>query len=306
MTKVGYGKIHAPAPQESEKGLGITGVDLEVAVIGYIIKEVDKAVTKARTGDYGAKAQDVSGLDFSGGGYLLVLHTVKTSPKLGKVATLKDFLSNQPGTAGNTLRTQMAAESVAGADVDKAVQRLVTQKQIDEGDHIALLVVCPVKQLPDRKLYAVSLDGLYFPVISARRFKGESSHVVQRLAKENESMTLEIYGSKGYNYTTGTINVPLAWFPPQGTGHAQWLGRNKVNDELKTDGNQAAQKQLEQLLSNDTAAALAAHRDVAAPTPADQAVLRADAHVSETSQATGWIVKGIDKLGGLLTSAVKK
>lgn len=284
-----------------------------MAVIGYLIKEADKAVTKARTGDYGATGQNVSRLDFSGRGYLLALHTVKTSPKLSKVATLKDFLSNQPGTAGHDLRTQMAAQSVAGADVAAAVRRLVTQAQIDAGDHIALLVVCPVKRLPAADLpanapavYAVSLDGLYFPVLSAKRFKGESHNLVQRLAKENESMTLEVYGPTGTGYTTGVVNVPLAWFPPEKSGNAQWLGRDRVAQEMDAHHNEAAKKQLEQLLSNDTAAALAARRAVVAPSSSTKALLRADVHISETSDATGWLVKGIDKLGGMLTSAVSK
>lgn len=325
VTAVGHGVVHPPVPEKrqhkmsGQKGLVaplslISGADIGVAVIAYLIKEADKAVTKARTGDYGATGQDISMMDFNGKGYLLVLHTVKSNPdKLSRVATVGDFIGGKFGTAGGDLRMQMQQQSVAGADVGEAVYRLQKKNNIPNSDHIALLVVCPVKRLPRGELpsgapevYAVTLDGLYFPVVSAQRFKGESRNLMQRLAKENESMTLEAYGPGGNRYTTGVVDVPLAWFPPDQTGNAQWLSVKTVQAEMIKHHNKAAQEQLAKLLSDDTSAALAARRAVVAPTSDQQSLLRADVHISETNQATGWIVKGIDKIGGLLTSAVKK
>ncbi len=81
-------------------------------IIGYLFEQADKAITKAREGEYAASGYVPALATSPGNGYFVILRTVKPSAKLGKIATVADFINEAPGgsvTPGSTLHQQVRA-----------------------------------------------------------------------------------------------------------------------------------------------------------------------------------------------------
>ncbi len=189
------------------------------------------------------------------------------------------------------------------------VRDLAAKNKIPLDEHIALLTVCPVVRMnPDESpaIYAVLLDGMYFPVLKGRRFAGESSDIASRVAKSRESMNLEVYGPHGSGYTSGIVKVPLVWAPPgKEDAAAGWVSSDALKTALNARHNKDGIESLEELTERDVDKRLARRQAFLAPNASYARYVRADANVSETTEATGWILKLTAKLKDEVTGLVK-
>lgn len=307
---------YSPAQRGTSSGVQIksvtlagVGVSAATYIIGYLFEQADKAITKAREGDYSASEYVPALATSPGDGYFVILRTVKPSVNLGKVATVADFTANAPGTPGGILYGQMLdSKSVARGNIRSVVRNLAVKNKIPLDEHIALLAVCPVVRMNAEEapaIYAVLLDGMYFPVLKGRRFAGESSDLVSRVAKSKESMTLEVYGPHGSGYTSGTVKVPLVWSPPgKEDAAAHWVSSNALKAALNARHDKDGIESLDHLAERDVDKRLARRQAFLAPSPSYARYVRADAKVSETTEATGWILKLTSKLKDEVTGLI--
>lgn len=306
-------KATSTGPQTKSAILAGVGVSVATYIIGYLFEQADKAITKAREGEYAASDYVPALANSPGNGYFVILRTVKPSTKLGKVATVADFINEAPDapvTPGSILHQQMLASgSVAAGNIRAEVKKLAIKSKIPFDEHIALLVVCPVARMnPDESpaIYGVLLDGMYFPVLKGRRFAGESSDIVSRVAKSKESMTLEVFGPNGSGYNTGTIKVPLVWSPPgKGEEPAAWVSSAKLKEALDKRNAKDGIEALDKLTDRDVDKRLARRQAFLPPDASYARYVRADAKVSETTEATKWILKLTAKLKDEVTGLVK-
>jgi len=328
---LGYGNLvgkSEPADHAGEQSIGIpTPAGVATWLIGFVVTQVDKQVTEMRTGDYAAKGVDLQTRSFPENGFLVVVRTIADPEgKYPQIASVGDFISHNIGTPGGDLNSTIAnTTTVTGISPDghlssrklglsspqlsAAVKRALANEKDDkkptaDTDRIALLAVCPILKLDKApanasRVYGVGLSGLYFPLMAAARFGGESSDLFDRIAKAKEAMTLEVYGPNGSGYTTGIIKVPLVWSPPHKGERAEWVTGSSILEEIKRRHDKDGATSLGQLFDEDAISRLKQRTAFVSPRPSIQPLLRADAKVSETSEATGWIVKAVDEVGGL-------
>ncbi len=311
-TSIGYGRSQRSVvitKEETDPTIAgapiITTTAVATYIVGYIFSEVDEAVTKARTGDYGRKGvslQNTGG--FPDGGFLVITRTIKDSGnKFSSVATVSDFKSGKSGTIGGDLLTTIASTAKdskgnkpSKSEISKAFSQALKGTKAGDSDKIALLALCPLMKLEGNSgatVYAIGLDGIYYPLLGASRFGIESPDLARRIAKSKESMTLEIYGPNGSGFTTGVAKIPLVWNPPGGSISDSWLTSKELLGHLYDD---AQQKNLRDLLVKDAEVRLTKRQAFIKPSERIRPLLRADFQVSETSEATGWIKDGIDSL----------
>ena len=308
---IGYGKMAKLRAKIEKPPEGVESVPMlstaavATYIIGYVFSEADKAVTKARTGDYGKKGVRLKNTgDFPEGGFLLITRTIK-DPKnnLAGVATVGDFKAGAGGTAGGSLLSAIVSEtkdsagrlpsrsSITGAFADS-----LKGTNASDDDKIALLALCPLMKLEGNtgaRVYAIGLDGIYYPVMGGSRFGIEAPELSRRVAKSKESMTLEIYGPNGSGFTTGVAKIPMVWNPPTGKEQDPWLTGDEILAQLYDD---TQQKEMKDLLTRNAEARLSKRQAFMQPAPSIRPLLCGDFQVSETSEATGWIKKGIEKL----------
>lgn len=303
---IGYGsQFHAEPPKSTGRpSFGAAPVAMAATyLIGYIFNEVGDRITKARTGSYGPKGAHLTNTDqFPKGGYFVIIRTIRDEEnKFPNLASVNDFIKGTKGTAGGNLKYEIlqSAEdggSLTGTSLTKTVFSSVGGKY-DNTDKLALLAVCPILKLDEKSgsmgLYGIGLTGIYFPVLKASRFGLESSSLSKRITSSKESMTLEIHGPNGTGYTTGVAKVPLVWNPPQKGSESEWMDSKLIFSHL-TDKDQ--KDQIKELISQDAMFRLSKQQAFVAPSPATRRYLFADVGVSETSEATGWLVKEVKAL----------
>lgn len=305
-------KITKGGPQTESAMLAGAAVSAATFIIGYLFEQADKAITKAREGEYSASDYVPALATSPGNGYFVILRTVKPSAKLAEVTTVADFIDEAPEreTPGRRLHAAMVHSGcVAAGNIRPVVRDLAAKNKIPLDEHIALLVVCPVVLMNPQEspaIYAVLLDGMYFPVLKGRRFAGESSDLFSRVAKSQESMTLEVYGPHGSGYTSGIVKVPLVWTPPgKGGERGGWVSSDRLKEVLNARHNKDGIETLDQLTERDVDKRLARRQAFLPPDASYARYVRADAKVSETTEATGWILKLTAKLKDEVTGLIK-
>jgi hypothetical protein len=298
---IGYGTSTKTYSQKT------AGAGAATFLIGYIFKELDKAITEARTGNFGDKGIRLSGTgSFPKNGHLIIVRTVSDpANNFPNIAGVKDFLQKTPGTPGDELRKEIIrSSSIDSQDLERSLAQAIQnadKPSIEDTDKISLLVYCPIIQLETgitnaANIYGVTLSGMYYPLLAGSRFAGESSDIFSRISKSKESMVVEIYGPQGSGFTTGVVQVPLAWSPPSSKDErAQWVTSEKLFDTYKARHNTDLKKLLDDVLQKDGNIRLDHRQAFIQPRRNIRPLLRADFSVSETSEATGWIIKLMEK-----------
>jgi hypothetical protein len=301
------GRISQPAPSNMKNAVGAGPAALAATyLVGYLFDEVSDKIKEERAGDFLKKGIVLNtNSAFPNGGYLVVVRTVADPEgRFPGVATVEDFLAeDRPNTPGGRLKKQMvrsAGNKKDGYILDPSelsgTVKAALKHDVKPHDKIALLALCPMiplnQESNDAKIYAIGLTGVYYPIIGGSRFSVESEDLVRRIAKSKEAMTLEIYGPQGTGYTTGVAKVPLVWNPPPKESDAQWM------DSKALFGNLIAQEQeqeLQELLSVKMNSRLSKRQAFVEPRKDIRSLLRADVSVRESSDATGWLLKQVDK-----------
>jgi len=285
------------------KALGfLGGAEIGVFVIGLIFTEADKAVTKARTGDYTAEGRKLSGTGtFPRNGYLVLARTISDPDnKFPEIAGANDLINSTPGTAGEQLAREISLKARISRNSLGETLRKSLGPNLKDDDKISMLALCEVVPLQGNStgtdLYGVTFGGMYYPLLAGSRFVGESTDTFTRISKSKEAMLLEIYGPNGSGFTTGIVKVPLAWSPPAHKGErALWLTGDDLLKAYSNTHNKDQIKELKQLLDNKADERLARRQAFVEPKGISLNTLRGDYGVSETSEATGWILKAVGK-----------
>lgn len=317
-TSIGYAaaksrELTTTSPSGSKiKTFGVLGgAEIAVFVVGLIFTEADKAVTKARKGDYKAVGRQLAGTGtFPNNGYLVLARTISDPDnKFPEIAGVKDFINYTPGTAGADLvRTISKSANITPESLRATFKNSVSPDR-DNNDKISMLTLCEVVPLTGNStstgLYGVTFGGLYYPLLAGSRFAGESTDIFTRISKSKEAMLLEIYGPNGSGYTTGIIKVPLAWSPPGKRGErAPWLTGDDLLRAYANTNNEDQIKELEELLKQNSTERLDRRQAFVEPKGISISTLRGDYMVSETSEATGWILKAVGKAKDAAEGAV--
>lgn len=318
-------KVSVTSFRSASSGKSITLGAVAGQLIGILVKQINKKIEEARKGDYSATGVEIGDETFPDHSYILVVRTIKDpDSRFTNIASVGELLdesgksargARHQATCGGRLLdsiTNSQGPHPSAGDLRNALVKALGDSKENRSDRIALLAICPVIPLGETtngeaRLYGIGLSGAYYPLLAGARFQGESYDLYERISKAKESMTLEVYGPNGSGYSTGLVKVPLVWSPPKcPNDDAEWVTSERIRDEIKRGRNDKdGDKALASLFEADFHKRLQQRSGFVPPYDDYRDMLCADVKVSETSEATGWIVKLVEQAADKGKAALK-
>ena len=284
-------------------------------LIGLAFDWAADRVTEMRTSEYSKEGIFVPGLSTFGQrtrgssvpGCLVIVRTIKDpGGEFSNIASVANFRKNSENTPASRLLDKISRSSDLSENqlARTITEQLDRQGKVGPNDRIAFLALCPISRLSgvpsgSDTLYGISFGGMYYPLLGASRFKGEgffeTNKIARRFVDSKEAVQVELYGPNGSGYTSGIVNIPVAWAPPQNRNdEAEWISPQMISEGigLNTDEILALKKALNTNAGDRLSrrSAFVSARSGIAPH------LRANISLTENSDVTGWLLKGLEKL----------